>query len=161
MFLALSKHCTTLLPEYLLSSVTDPGELNKWKTAAENWRLPYWDSALRRSNNHVDGMDNCCLPDIALNEILESSNDPNPWYAYDFPGGQSGIPDLSDYFPISIQTRTVRYAPAYDPESSENLMTSNFSYGGFTDGAETSGDSAKKNLNLVHESVHPNNGGYR
>ncbi|KAF8440568.1 hypothetical protein BGX38DRAFT_1261652 [Terfezia claveryi] len=178
-------------PEYLLSNVTDPDELNKWKTAAETWRLPYWDFALRRSNNIVNGRDYCCLPDSALKETLESSKDQNPWYAYVFPGGKSGLPNVGG-FPLSIQTRTVRHAPAYNPKDPQNvlawetgksdinslksffrtetinwranlidLIINNHSYGGFTEGDGASGDTARNNLNAVHGSVHVNTGGYR
>ncbi|KAF8453107.1 hypothetical protein BGX38DRAFT_1179177 [Terfezia claveryi] len=186
-------------PEYLLSNVTDSGELNKWKTAAETWRLPYWDFALRRPNNHVNGKDHCSLPDFALKNVFQSSapeastlsNNQNPWYAYDFPEGQSGLPNMPG-IPMSIQTRTVRHAPAYNPNSPANvqawrtgtsdinslksffrtetinwrpnlidLMINNHSYEGFTVGEGTSGDTANHNLNAVHGSVHVNTGGYR
>ncbi|KAF8454386.1 hypothetical protein BGX38DRAFT_333988 [Terfezia claveryi] len=89
-------------PRYLLSNVTDSGELKEWKTAAETWRLPYWNFALRRPNNHVNGEDYCCLPEFALQEVFESSaaevstlSDKNLWYAYEFPGRQSDLPDES------------------------------------------------------------------
>ncbi|KAF8440567.1 hypothetical protein BGX38DRAFT_1261651 [Terfezia claveryi] len=188
-------------PEYLLSNVTDPGELNKWETAAETWRLPYWDFALRRPNNHVNGRDYCCLPNLALEEVFQCSvpeastlsHNKNPWYAYCFPGGHSGLPDVGGIplnVKMSIQIRTVRHAPAYNPNDPENvqawrtgksdinslksffqretinwrrnlidLMTHNYSYGGFTIGEGTSGDTAKHNLNAVHGSVHLNTGG--
>lgn len=186
-------------PEFLLSNVTDPAELKKWKTAAETWRLPYWDFALRRPNNRANGRDYCCLPDFALKEMFQSSapeaktlsNNQNPWYAYAFPDQDSGIPDMRG-IPMSIQTRTVRHAPAYNPNNPANvqawktgasdinslksffrtetinwrsnlidLMINNYSYGGFTVGEGSSGDTANNNLNAVHGSVHVNTGGYR
>ena len=96
-------------PEYLLSNVKDPGELQKWKTAAETWRLPYWDFALRRPNNRVGTKNYCCLPDYSLQEVLQSpaqeasilSSNVNPWYAYSYPDKQSGIPDMPG-IPVSI-----------------------------------------------------------
>ncbi|KAF8422533.1 hypothetical protein EV426DRAFT_643363 [Tirmania nivea] len=115
-------------PAYLLSSVTDPGELMKWKTAAETWRLPYWDFALRRPNNHASGQDYCCLPEFTLKEIFQLSaqeastlsDDQNPWYAYAFPDQKSGLPNMRG-IPMSIQTRTVRHAPAYNPNNPANV----------------------------------------
>ncbi|KAF8453105.1 hypothetical protein BGX38DRAFT_1329258 [Terfezia claveryi] len=176
-------------PEYLLSNVTDSGELNKWKTAAETWRLPYWDFALRRSNNRVNGKDFCCIPNAALNEFLDSSNEPNPFYAFVFPGEGSGLPDLTDRdFPMSIQRRTVRHAPAYDASNSEIVqawergtsdMNSLKSF--FRDESITwrtdlidlmisnisyeglidgTPNSEVPTLNAVHGSVHDNTGGY-
>ncbi|RPB25948.1 Di-copper centre-containing protein [Terfezia boudieri ATCC MYA-4762] len=184
-------------PLYLLIDIKDPGELKNWKTAAETWRLPYWDFALRRPNNHANGQDYCCLPDLAIKEVFESpapgtlSNNPNPWYAYVFPEGSSGLPDTGG-IPLSIQTRTVRHAPAYNPNSPPivdawrrgisdinslksffqgetinwradliDLMINNYSYGGFTEGVGTPGDTATNNLNDIHGSVHVNTGGYR
>jgi len=81
-------------PKYILSNVTDPGELQKWKTAAETWRLPYWDFALRRPNNSAGGKNYCCLPDIALDDSEKSGN--GIWYAYAYPDGQSGLEDSLD-----------------------------------------------------------------
>ena len=37
-------------------------ERNDWKVAAETWRLPYWDFALRRSYNE----NSACVPQQAL-----------------------------------------------------------------------------------------------
>ena len=96
-------------PQYLLGNVTGPGELGKWKTAAETWRLPYWDFALRRPNNRVSGRDYCSLPDFALQEMFQSSapeastlpSNQNPWFAYNFPGQQSGLPNMPG-IPVSI-----------------------------------------------------------
>jgi len=104
-------------PEYLLSNITDPGELKKWKTAAETWRLPYWDFALRRPNNHVNGKDYCCLPDFALKEMFQSSapeaNNQNPWYAYTYPGKQSGLPNMPG-MPVSIPLSLFPSPPLLD-----------------------------------------------
>jgi len=81
-------------PSYILSSVTDLGELQEWKTAAETWRLPYWDFALRRPNNSTRIKNYCCLPDLALDDSKGSDN--RIWYAYAYPGGQSDLDDVSD-----------------------------------------------------------------
>ncbi|KAF8440565.1 hypothetical protein BGX38DRAFT_1144521 [Terfezia claveryi] len=184
-------------PEYLLSNVTDSSELDKWELAAETWRLPYWDFALRRPNNHLKGEDYCCLPDLALEEVFQSSAleaktlsyNKNPWYAYVFPGGYSGLPDVKR-IPLSIQTRTVRHAPAYNKDDPENVdawetgesdinslksffqsETINWranlidliqydSYGKFTVGDESPGNDAKPNLSALHGNIHANTGGY-
>lgn len=177
-------------PIYSLGSVTDPSELQEWKTAAETWRLPYWDFALRRPNNSTGGVDYCCLPDLAL--------DPdNLWYAYDYPGGQSDLKDVYNgngqvIIPLSIQTRTVRHAPPYDPANPASvrswtqgisnidslkedfqgqtivwrpdlidIMVNHSSYAGFTYGGSPSGNDTSGNLNAIHGNVHINTGGFR
>jgi len=100
-----------------------------WKVAAETWRLPYWDFALRRSYNQ----NMACVPQQALIDgdpltplatgagqlpTLPPYPD-NPLYAYRYPLPpgktlkQYGIVNTNG-LPLEIQKRTVRYAPRYN-----------------------------------------------
>lgn len=109
----------------------------EWKLAADTWRLPYWDFALRRSYNSnmacvpeaamIDGdpLDATARSQSDLGFTLKSITD-NPLYAYRYPlpPGQN----LSQYgivntggLPLTIQQRTVRHAPRYtgDPQTTK------------------------------------------
>ena len=63
-----------------------------WREAAETWRLPYWDPAVRRSYND----DAACIPKACMDEMRASTdfhNDPfgtmdwveNPLHSYRYP----------------------------------------------------------------------------
>ena len=90
------------------SPVLQLADQAEWRQAAETWRLPYWDFALRRSYNK----NSACLPEIAMFEGdpfkgNSGSNDPkiptplipisanNPLYSFKFPLKQGE--KLSDY----------------------------------------------------------------
>ena len=92
---------------------------SEWKVAAETWRLPYWDFALRRSYNQ----NNACVPEQALIDgdvlsplatgtahlpnIPKRDHNPNPLYAFEYPlpkgetPGQHGINEWPYGMPVS------------------------------------------------------------
>lgn len=104
------------------------GQRPEWRTAAETWRLPYWDFALRRTYNE----NSACLPKIALTEtnpLGDSSistptlplplipiSPENPLYAFRYPLKEGekltdyGMTDIFDrrgvrVVPVSISSR--------------------------------------------------------
>ena len=93
-----------------------------WRQAAETWRLPYWDFALRRSYNQ----NSASLPQVALTEtnpLADNSSSPNPTipipsipfsaenplYAFRYPLKQGE--KLSDYGMTDMFERGVRVLP--------------------------------------------------
>lgn len=107
-------------------SPVPPAERNNWRKAAETWRLPYWDFALRRPNNNFNNVNHICLPDVALYEGNplkgnSGSNNPtipapltpisseNPLYSFKYPlkPGEK----LSDYGITDITRDGIRVVP--------------------------------------------------
>jgi len=128
--LAYEQALSEIILKFVDPSSTDSpipvGDRPNWKVAAETWRLPYWDFALRRSYNQ--GM--ASVPEQAMID-----GDPlgphatglfptpptipdNPLFAYRYPlrPGETlaaaGL-ETTNGQPLTIQKRTVRHAPRY------------------------------------------------
>ena len=89
-------------------------ERNDWKVAAETWRLPYWDFALRRSYNK----NRACVPQQALidgDPLLPFTmgvglpklpgDRGNPLYAYKYPLAKGEKPSKYGIERITFQPR--------------------------------------------------------
>ncbi|KAF3937797.1 Tyrosinase [Dactylella cylindrospora] len=132
------------------------GVRDRYKAAADTFRIPYWDSAELKDRNGRRSLNVpylCTLPVVEVYTPTGMTQIDNPLYRFKFNPGPTGLTSFQDqtgeFFPFSTALGTSRYPPRYN--SRNPTVTEQWSEGAVNNDEVTE---AMRNLSSFGEDVY-------